>query len=50
MNFADQSKPALRMDTVITRQFIRQWLGACVVLPAPFTFADYLAVQRSALM
>jgi predicted unusual protein kinase regulating ubiquinone biosynthesis (AarF/ABC1/UbiB family) len=40
----------VRIDTIVTREFLSRWLKKVGALPGPFTVADYLAVQRSALM
>lgn len=44
----DVAGGAVRMDTVIAREFAERLLRRFGAPPPPFTFADYLAVQKSA--
>lgn len=39
----------VRIDTVVSRDFVSRWLRHAGSLPSPFRFGDYLAAQRSAL-
>jgi hypothetical protein len=39
----------VRIDTVVSRNFVSRWLRSPRSVPPPFQFADYLAAQRSAL-
>jgi hypothetical protein len=40
----------VRIDTIITRDFISRWIWQLGWLPGPFGFADFLEAQKTALL
>lgn len=45
----DVAGDEVRIDTIVAGEFISRWVKHAGSLPAPFSLADYFAVQRSAL-
>jgi len=46
---ADLAGDAIRIDTVVAREFVTRWIRQFGSLPAPLEMKDYLAMQRSAI-